>query len=235
MLVRSRNPLNIGAAARAMSNFGFHRLRLVTPWEPSYLGARSAVGASQVLLDAELFGSVAEAVADCGLVVGTSAVGERELHHPLRVLQQGAEEIRQQLASAPVALLFGSEKFGLSNQDLSHCHWLMRVPTRDEHDSMNLGQAVAVCLYELARSSAPALPASAQTPAAAEEIERITRLLFEALCASGYVQSPGEAAAMEKLRRMLCRLNLDKKDAELWLGMMRQILWKIRHSGQQEP
>ena len=193
------------------------------------------MGASQVLLDAELFGSVAEAVADCGLVVGTSAVGERELHHPLRVLQQGAEEMRQQLASAPVALLFGSEKFGLSNEDLSHCHWLMRVPTRDEHDSMNLGQAVAVCLYELARSSAPALPASAQTPAAAEEIERITRLLFEALCASGYVQSPGEAAAMEKLRRMLCRLNLDKNDAELWLGMMRQILWKIRHSGQPEP
>ena len=235
VLVRSRNPLNIGAAARAMSNFGFRSLRLVTPWEPSYLGARSAVGASQVLLDAELFGSVAEAVADCGLVVGTSAVGERELHHPLRVLQQGAEEMRQQLALAPVALLFGSEKFGLSNQDLSHCHWLMRVPTRDEHDSMNLGQAVAVCLYELARSSAPALPASAQTPAAAEEIERITRLLFEALCASGYVQSPGEAAAMEKLRRMLCRMNLESNDAELWLGIMRQILWKIRHPGQPKP
>ena len=159
VLVRSRNPLNIGAAARAMSNFGFRSLRLVTPWEPSYLGARSAVGASQVLLNAELFGSVAEAVADCGLVVGTSAVGERELHHPLRVLEQGAESMRQELAAAPVALLFGSEKFGLSNEDLSHCHWLMRVPTRDEHVSMNLGQAVAVCLYELARGSAPALPA----------------------------------------------------------------------------
>ena len=229
VLVRSRNPLNIGAAARAMSNFGFRTLRLVTPWEPSYLGARSAVGASEVLLNAELFGSVAEAVADCGLVVGTSAVGERELQHPLRVLQQGAEAMRQQLALAPVALLFGSEKFGLSNEDLSHCHWLMRIPTRDEHDSMNLGQAVAVCLYELARSSAPALPLSAQTPAAAGEVERVTQLCFEALCASGYVQSPGEAAAREKLRRMLCRLNLDKDDAELWLGMMRQILWKIRH------
>jgi len=235
VLVRSRNPLNIGAAARAMSNFGFRSLRLVTPWGPSYLGARSAVGASQVLLNAELFGSVAEAVADCGLVVGTSAVDERELHHPLRVLQQGAEAMRQQLAVAPVALLFGSEKFGLSNEDLSHCHWLMRVPTRDEHGSMNLGQAVAVCLYELARSSAPALPLSAQTPAAAGEIERITQLLFEALCASGYVQSPGEAAAREKLRRMLCRLNLDRNDAELWQGMMRQILWKINHSDHHTP
>jgi tRNA/rRNA methyltransferase len=229
VLVRSRNPLNIGAAARAMSNFGFRSLRLVTPWEPSYLGARSAVGASEVLLNAELFGSVAEAVADCGLVVGTSAVGERELQHPLRVLEQGAEAMRQQLAVSPVALLFGSEKFGLSNEDLSHCHWLMRIPTRDQHDSMNLGQAVAVCLYELARSSAPALPLSAQTPAAAGEVERVAQLWFEALCASGYVQSPGEAAATEKLRRMLGRLNLEQNDAELWLGMMRQILWKIRH------
>ena len=240
VLVRSRNPLNIGAAARAMSNFGVRSLRLVTPWEPSYLGARSAVGASQVLLNAELFGSVAEAVADCGLVVGTSAVGERELHHPLRVLQQGGEAMHQQFAVAPVALLFGSEKFGLSNEDLSHCQWLIRVPTRDAHRSMNLGQAVAVCLYELSRSAAPALPSSGQTPAAAGpaaagEIERITQLLFEALCASGYVQSPGEAAAMEKLRRMLCRLNLDRNDAELWLGMMRQILWRINHPVPPEP
>jgi tRNA/rRNA methyltransferase len=233
VLVRSRNPLNIGAAARAMSNFGFHNLRLVTPWEPSYLGARSAVGASQVLLNAEIFGSVSEAVADCSLVVGTSAVGERELHHPLHVLERGAEVIRQELAAAPVALLFGSEKFGLSNEDLSHCHWLMRIPTRDDHISMNLGQAVAVCLYELVRSSAPALPFRGQTPAVAGEIDRISQLLFEALCASGYVQSPGEDAAREKLRRMLCRLNLDKNDAELWLGMMRQILWKLKHPGRE--
>jgi TrmH family RNA methyltransferase len=234
VLVRSRNPLNIGAAARAMSNFGFRNLRLVTPWEPSYLGARSAVGASQVLLDAEVFGSVAEAVADCGLVVGTSAVGERELHHPLHALEQGAELMRQQLAAAPVALLFGSEKFGLSNEDLSHCHWLLRIPTRDEHISMNLGQAVAVCLYELARGAAHALPSSGHTPAAAVpavamEVERIAQVWFDALCTSGYVQSPGEAAAQEKLRRMLRRLNLEKNDAEVWLGMMRQILWKMKH------
>ena len=157
VLVRSRNPLNIGAAARAMSNFGFQHLRLVSPWEPSYLGARSAVGASQVLLQAEVFGHVAEAVADCSLVVGTSAVGERELHHPLRMLEQGADLIRHNLAAAPVALLFGSEKFGLSNEDLSHCHWLMRIPTRDEHISMNLGQAVAICLHELARTAASVL------------------------------------------------------------------------------
>ena len=233
VLVRSRNPLNIGAAARAMSNFGFQNLRLVTPWEPSYLGARSAVGASQVLLDAEVFGSVAEAVADCSLVVGTSAVGERELHHPLRVLEQGAELMREGLAAAPVALLFGSEKFGLSNEDLSHCHWLMRIPTRDEHISMNLGQAVAVCLYELVRGganeAANTRPASGPTLAGAAEIERITQVLLEALCISGYVPPREKPRREEKVRRLLRRMNLEQGDAELWLGMMRQILWKTKH------
>ena len=195
------------------------------------MGARAAVGASQVLLDAEVFGSVAEAVADCSLVVGTSAVGERELQHPLRVLEQGAESMREGLAAAPVALLFGSEKFGLSNEDLSHCHWLMRIPTRDEHISMNLGQAVAVCLYELARGAATLPPASGLTLAGAAEIERITQVLLEALCISGYVPSLGEAAAQEKIRRLLRRMNLEKDDAEVWLGMMRQILWKTKHAG----
>jgi TrmH family RNA methyltransferase len=234
VLVRSRNPLNIGAAARAMSNFGFQNLRLVTPWEPSYLGARAAVGASQVLLNAEVFGSVAEAVADCSLVVGTSAVGERELHHPLRVLEQGAELMRRGLAAAPVALLFGSEKFGLSNEDLSHCHWLMHIPTRDEHISMNLGQAVAVCLYELVRDelvrgAANDLQPSEHTAASAEEVERISQVLLEALCVSGYVPALGEAAAKDKVRRLLRRFNPDKDDAVVLLGMMRQILWKTKH------
>jgi tRNA/rRNA methyltransferase len=233
VLVRSRNPLNIGAAARAMSNFGFRNLRLVTPWEPSYLGARAAVGASEVLLNSEVFGTVAEAVADCSLVVGTSAVGERELHHPLRGLKEGAESIREGLAAAPVAILFGSEKFGLSNEDLSHCHCLLRIPTRDEHISMNLGQAVAVCLYELIRDAANELPSAVETPAGAAEMERITQVLLEALCVSGYVQSPGEAAAEEKVRRLLLRLKLEKSDAEVWLGMMRQILWKTKHPGNQ--
>ena len=94
---------------------------------------------------------MAEAVADCGLVVGTTAIQHRELQHPLRRLEYGARLIRKQLASERVALLFGAEKTGLSNDDLSHCHWLMHIPTREQHSSMNLGQAVAVCLYELMR------------------------------------------------------------------------------------
>src|ERR1700684_1210879 len=95
VLVAPRNPLNIGAAARAMSNFGFHRLRVVNPFEPSFREARSAVGASGILADAEQFESVAEAVADCTLVVGTTAVRNREIQHPLKRLELGARLIRK--------------------------------------------------------------------------------------------------------------------------------------------
>src|SRR6478609_7829313 len=154
VLVSTRNPLNIGAAARAMSNMGFSRLRVVNPYEASFREARSAVGAAPLLAQAEQYGSVAEAVADCSLVVGTTAAGNRELQQPLKLLGEGAQLIRKRLrAGSRVALLFGSEKRGLSNDDLSHCHWLMHIPTRKEHVSMNLGQAVAVCLYELARAA----------------------------------------------------------------------------------
>ena len=100
VLVATRNPLNLGAAARAMSNFGFLRLRVVNPYEVAFREARSAVGASALLASAEEYNSVADAVADCTLVVGTTAVRHRELQHPLRRLEQGARLIRKQLASA---------------------------------------------------------------------------------------------------------------------------------------
>ncbi len=156
VLISPRNPLNIGAAARAMSNFGFSELRLVNPYEVAFREARSAVKAHAVLEQAREYPTVAEAVADCALVVGTTAIGPRVLEHPLRRLEYGGKLIAKKLATAPVALLFGSEKFGLSNEDMSHCHWLMRIPAREEHGSMNLGQAVAVCLYEIIRSPAAA-------------------------------------------------------------------------------
>lgn len=132
-MVGTRNPLNLGAAARAMSNFGVQRLRVVKPWEVAFREARSAMGAAKLLATAEEYGTVAEAVADCTLVVGTTAVGHRELQHPLKRLEEGARLIRKQLRGGAVGLVFGSEKVGLSNRDMSHCHWLMRIPTRDEH------------------------------------------------------------------------------------------------------
>ncbi len=233
VLVEARNPLNIGAAARAMSNFGVLRLRVVNPYEVAFREARSAVGAADLLAKAEQYEDLGAAVADCRLVVGTSAVGPRELQHPLKRLEAGGREIRRGLAEGPVALLFGSERFGLSNIEMSHCHWMMRIPTREEHGSMNLGQAVAVCLYELIRgremAGAGAKSAAGKTKkllAASGDFERLTRVLFEVLRASGYIK-PRVVAAEEKLRRLVRRMELNDNDAEVLLGMLRQVAWKL--------
>jgi TrmH family RNA methyltransferase len=232
VLVRPRNPLNIGAAARAMSNFGVHRLRLVNPYAVAFREARSAVGASALLKDADEFKSVAEAVADCSLVVGTTAVRNRALQHPLRRLdQKSGDLIRKQLQSGRVALLFGSEKIGLTNDDFSHCHWLLNIPTVEAHISMNLGQSVAVCLYEVARDSGAPTPSDALGPATAGETEQITEILLEALCASGYVKPGNDAMCEKKVRRLMLRLNLQATDAKVFLGMVRQIVWKLRQTG----
>jgi TrmH family RNA methyltransferase len=228
VLVAPRNPLNIGAAARAMSNFGFLELRVVNPYEVAFREAKSAVKARAVLEKAREFSSVAEAVADCGLVVGTTSKGHRALEHPLRRLETGARIIRKKMGAAPVALLFGSEKFGLSNEDMSHCHWLMRIPAREAHGSMNLGQAVAVCLYELIRNPAAARATpEPRKPASAGDLERITQILETVLEKSGYVHARVAASTELKIRRLVRRMDLNAHDAEVWLGMLRQILWKL--------
>jgi TrmH family RNA methyltransferase len=228
VMVSTRNPLNIGAAARAMANFGFSRLRVVNPYDVAFREARSAVGAAPLLHAAEDFRSLADAVADSRLVVGTTSVGHRELQHPLRRLEYGARLIGRTLAGAPVALLFGSEKFGLSNEDLSHCHWLMRIPTVDAGLSMNLGQAVALCLYELARDPKAALAKPEKIrAAAAAETEQITVMLLDALRQSGYINPRTAGSTEEKVRRLVRRLDIAARDVPVLLGMLRQVLWKI--------
>jgi TrmH family RNA methyltransferase len=233
ILVSTRNPLNIGAAARAMCNFGFQRLRVVNPYATAFREARSAVGASTLLASAEEFKTVAEAVADCTLVVGTTAIGHRQIQHPLKTLTAGAPLLLSELCSANTkmqraAILFGSEKFGLSNEDLSHCHWLMHIPTEEEQPSMNLGQAVAVCLYELVRSDTTAQMEENLALASAGEMERITTVLLDALDRSGYMSIRPSEDKEEIVRRMVRRLSLSAEDAKVWLGMFRQILWKLR-------
>lgn len=220
VLVAARNPLNIGAAARAMSNFGFPRLRVVNSYHLSFREARSAVGAPNLLRDAEEFATVAEAVADCGLVVGTTAGTSRKLEHPLHRLDEAGGLIRSRLAGERVALLFGSEKRGLSNEDFSYCHWLMRIPTREEHSSMNLGQAVAVCLYELIRSEHAQSASESENCASGAALERMTAALLDALNNSGYTKPGTESATEEKARRLVRRMNLSEADAELWTGML---------------
>jgi tRNA C32,U32 (ribose-2'-O)-methylase TrmJ len=136
--------------------------------------------------------------------------------------------IRGHLAKGPVALLFGSEKFGLSNDDMSHCHWLMRIGTVDRQQSMNLGQAVAVCLYELVRRPAAARQRPDPVkPAGAAANEQLTAMLLDALRRSGYVNPVTQGSTEEKVRRLIRRLNVSGRDAPVVMGMLRQILWKL--------
>lgn len=233
VLVRARNPLNIGAAARALSNFGVRRLRVVNPYKLAFREARSAIGATDLLAEAEEYESVANAIADCVLVVGTTAVHRRVLRHPVRRLdEEGGRLIRDQLTSGRVALLFGSEKIGLTTADFSHCHWLLHISAQEDHVSMNLGQAVAVCLYEIARDVAHEKPSSKKPVeeiprASAGEVELITSILLDALRVSGYVKPGTEVIMEEKARRLVRRMNLQPGEATVWLGMLRQIAWKL--------
>jgi TrmH family RNA methyltransferase len=236
VLVRARNPNNIGAVARAMHDFGFRHLRMVNEYAVPFETARSAVDASAVLAEAKGFASVAEAVADCTLVVGTTAVGERNLEHPLHELAEAGGLIGEELAreGGRVALLFGSEKTGLSNEELSHCHWLLTIPMEEHvgvrHPSMNLGQAVAVCLYELVRTR-ETLMGGGSAGATAGEVERLTGLLGEMLEATGYTKRHPSNCDEGQIRRLVLRMGNASEDAAVWMGVLRQVLWKVRGRG----
>ena len=234
VLVRARNPSNIGAVARAMHDLGFRHLRIVNEFPVPFAAAKSAVDASSVLETAREFTHVAEAVTDCNLVFGTTAVGERVLEHPLHLLPEAAEIIQEQLVRHPefqTALLFGSEKTGLSNDELSHCHALLTIPmntrSAERHLSMNLGQAVAVCLYALT-SVAPASPSqrdeSAQeSPADSGHLERLTNLFRDVLESSGYTRRNPANSREANVRRIVRRMALTASDAAVWTGILRQI------------
>jgi len=246
VLVRARNPNNIGAVARAMHDFGFSRLRIVNEFSVPFEAARSAVDASEVLANAITCASVAEAIGDCTLVVGTTAVGERDLQHDLLTLADAAPRMHAEMRRegvAPngnkIALLFGSEKTGLSNEELSHCDWLLTIPMREvanmRHPSMNLGQAVAVCLYELVRAC-PAIPLiepaspnpAAETPIPSMELERLAALLCDVLEETGYTRHHPANSDATHLRRLVRRMGANANDAPVWMGILRQVLWKVQ-------
>lgn len=219
VLVSPRNPLNIGAAARAMTNFGFPSLRLVEPYRAAVDEARSGPGADHVLAAAREFATLEQAIADCVWVAGTCSMEDREQRQPVERLEMAARRLLD--VEGDIALLFGSEKSGLTNEDMAYCQQLIRIPTRDEHTSMNLGQAVAVTLWELVRNPDPGLAPAAQ-------LDLITTRLIEILEESGYLHSP---AVDLKIRRLIRRMQLSADDGQFWLGMLRQIAWRLGRGG----
>ena len=217
VLVTPRNPLNIGAAGRAMANFGFLDMRLVDAYRVAADEARSGPHAEEVLKGSRDFATLQEAIADSTLVIGTTSAHKRDVQIPILRLEEGAQLIQNH--PGRVALLFGSEKFGLSNEDMGFCHSLIRIPTVEDALSMNLGQAVAVTLYELIRER----PETDLAPAGM--LDEFVDRLYEALQLAGYVHHDN---VMEKLRRLSRRMQLRQQDAVMWLGMVRQLLWKLK-------
>lgn len=227
VLVQPRNPLNIGAAARAMLNFGFSNLWLVDPYDMAFRDARSAVGAADVLRQAQVAEHLPEALGDASLIVGTSAMRGRAEDQVQRSLSGGAHPLRTHLEDRTAALVFGSEKFGMSNDDLSHCDWILTIPTEQDCPSMNLGQAVALCCYEIARHAKPVPNLKTPASVGADERDRIIQMLVPMLEAGGFILPENRDSQMRKLRRWAGRLRLAPKDARMFQGMLRQIQWKL--------
>ncbi len=237
-LVGARNPSNIGAAARAMRDFGFSDLRFVNdyavPFEAAQLEAtRSAVGAAEVMRAARAFSSVSEAIADCTLAVGTTAIGERQLDRQVLPLAEAAPLLLEKLANPTerVALLFGSEKTGLTNDQLSHCQVLVTIPmfapADARHLSMNLGQSVAVCLYELVRGgfeNARELAEIREANVTAETRERVAQLLMTAMNRTGYSRRFPANAREHVVRQLAMHLATSQDEAATWMGFLRQVL-----------
>jgi tRNA/rRNA methyltransferase len=246
VLVGARNPANIGAVARAMHDFGFSDLRIANDFAPPLEAAQleataSAVSAQHILASARRYDTLLEAIADCTFIAGTTAIGERELTQPVLSLQQAAPLILAALdpevssdASTPrVALLFGSEKTGLTNDNLSHCSLLTTIPLfapeQARHLSMNLGQSVAVCLYELTRAGfegARDLPVLHEAPVTEQDRERLTALLLDVMQSTGYTRRYPHNAAAPFVRRLVQQLGRSHREAMTWMGILRQILFR---------
>lgn len=234
VLVSPRNPLNIGAAARAMANFDFSRLNVVAPFEAHWREARSAVGAPELLQNAKEFATLEEALAQGTLIIGTGTRTRRKPEQPGVLLPAVVPRVAEEMArGGRVVLVFGPEKRGLTREDLARCHLLVEIPTDACQPSMNLGQAVAVCLYELARfDNAESRAVDDALPGAdSATLDRLATVIEETMTASGYSPQMMQAANRHDLQVVLRRLDWSEADAKRALGLFRRILWRLQHPG----
>ena len=224
VLVRARNSLNIGAAARAMANFGLDDMAVVEPFEPRWREARSAVHGTEILERAPLL-SLEEAIADCNLVIGTASAHNRVQRQTMLTLPALRAWLKRRLpGGGRVAVLFGSEKSGLTNADLFHCHALLRIPTRPDAPSMNLGQAVAVTAYELARAALESSVTEPDEPMLeGRQVDELVEVGMRAMEKGQVNMHMPEATRRLRFRRGVMRWRLSRGDAAFLQGLLKRL------------
>lgn len=232
VLCETSHPGNIGAAARAIKTMAFDELVLVRPKEfPSVEATARASGATDVLAKARVVDSLQEAVADCGLVVGASARRRKHRWPELNPRECAAEALRVAQAK-PVAIVFGTERSGLSNEQMDRCQALVYIPANPEYSSLNLASAVQLVAYELnfARGDFQAPQEPEWPPATAAEMELFYEHLERVMTASGFLKPDNPRHLMRKLRRLFNRADVDEHE----LSILRGLLASVEPGGQRD-
>ena len=223
VLVEPTHPGNIGAAARAMKAMGLDRLCLVAPGRfPSAEATARAAGADDVLHEARVVESLDDSLADCGLVLGTTA-RLRRIEWPVIDAREGARRAVAQSAHTPVAVVFGRESAGLTNAEIDRCHALIRIPVSAHFSSLNVAAAVQIVAYEMriAAHGRDVLVAAPQARAAtAEELEGFYRHLETALVEIGYLDPAAPKLLMRRLRRLFSRVEPDRAEINILRGIL---------------
>lgn len=238
ILVRPQMGENIGAAARAMLNFGLDRMRIVDPRDgwPNPKANAMASGAGRVLDHAGVFPDLAAAVGDCDYIFATTA-RNREMVKPVLTPERAMAQARALVAEGKrVAVMFGPERAGLENEDLVHANALITVPVNPEFPSLNLGQCALLVGYEWGRQTTEVVPEVmnlARTEfAQRHEVEKLAEHFEERLEAAGFFFPPTKADGMRlNLRNMWGRLNLTRAEVQTFHGMLRQIAYKLKVQG----
>lgn len=226
VLVNTSHPGNIGGVARAMKNMGLSRLYLVEPRRfPDEQARWRAASATDVLDGAVLAASVKEAVADCQFVVGTSA-RERRIPWPLQDARHCAERVARHSDREQVAILFGREDRGLTNEELKLCNLHLTIPTGPDYSSLNLAMAVQIVCYELRMQAAAGVSGACEdaqwdTPfATAENMERFYVHLEQALVDIEFLDPAAPRQLMARLRRLYSRVRLDEMELNILRGIL---------------
>lgn len=225
VLVEPSHPGNIGGAARALKTMGLSRLALVSPQRfPDPQAEWRAAGAQDVLEAVQVFDSVDQAISDCHWVVGTST-RQRRIPWPVRSAQEVAAEILAKPVEARIAVLFGREANGLSNDELQKCHCHLQIPANPDYPSLNLAMAVQVVCYELYKQEG-AVPVVAEwdrPEATMAQLEGLLGHLQSALESSGFLDPANPGQTMTRLRRLFTRVALDDTEVQMLRGILNQL------------